>query len=248
VASPIIGPASFRAAWARIKNAATRKNLGRAAFANGRREVRPAQSEDWVMIADGWNSDPMLLGNAGRGQWTCKRASFGRGRREDYITKMTSVAPLDEPCPRWLQFLNEATGNDAGPDQIPSTVVRIWSDGGGRASTRWCSSTGRAGMARAVFLNVGPGHHEGTTRSRRRWTRSRLPARTSIRPTLRCFAARGWSPPPKTEEGRAWAEARIKQMTGGDRVNRALHAAGTTFSFTPQFKTDHRRKSQAGTA
>ena len=33
---------------------------------------------------------------------------------QDGITKSTLVAPLEESCPRWLQFLAETTGNDVG--------------------------------------------------------------------------------------------------------------------------------------
>ncbi len=58
------------------QNAATRKNLGRAAFANGVEKF--AQHDPrLVMVADGWNSDPMLLAHRA-GQWTCERASFGK--------------------------------------------------------------------------------------------------------------------------------------------------------------------------
>ena len=39
----------------------------------------------------------------------------------------------------------------------------------------------------------------------------------------------------ETEEGRAWAEARIKQMTGGDRIT-AHFMRQDNFTFTPQFK------------
>src|SRR6478735_7420388 len=39
----------------------------------------------------------------------------------------------------------------------------------------------------------------------------------------------------ETEEGRAWAEARIKQITGGDRVT-ARFMRQDNFTYIPQFK------------
>ena len=34
-------------------------------------------------------------------------------RAEDYMTKITAVGPnRNHPCPRWLQFLDEITGDD----------------------------------------------------------------------------------------------------------------------------------------
>ena len=69
------------------QNAATRKNLGRAAFANGVEKF--AQHDPrLVMTADGWNSDPMLLGTPG-GTVDLQTGELRTSRREDYITKMT---------------------------------------------------------------------------------------------------------------------------------------------------------------
>ena len=51
----------------------------------------------------------------------------------------------------------------------------------------------------------------------------------------------------ETEEGRRWAESRIKSLTGGDRVA-ARFMRQDFFEFTPQFKLVHCRQPQANPA
>ena len=40
----------------------------------------------------------------------------------------------------------------------------------------------------------------------------------------------------ETYEGRVWAEARIKALTGGEPLSAAFHAASDLFTFQPTFK------------
>ena len=67
------------------------------------------------------------------------------------------------------------------------------------------------------------------------WTRSQHPAVRNTPRILRCCGVHVQVTASETEEGRAWAEARIKQMTGGDPITaRFMHR--DNFTFIPQFK------------
>ena len=213
------------------QNAATRKNLGRAAFANGVEKF--AQHDPrLVMTADGWNSDPMLLGTPG-GTVDLQTGELRTSRREDCITKMTSVAPLDEPCPRWIQFLNEATGKDAGLIKF----LQQWCGYGLTGLTREHALVfvyGPGGNGKSVFLNVVQTIMKdyAVTAAMDTFTASNSDKHPTDLAMLRGARLVTAS---ETEEGRAWAEARIKQMTGGDRIT-AHFMRQDNFTFTPQFK------------
>ena len=64
-------------------------------------------------MSDAWDRDPLLLGTPG-GVVDLRSGNLRVGERKDLITKLTAVAPAEAPdCPRWLRFLEEATGADA---------------------------------------------------------------------------------------------------------------------------------------
>ncbi|WMT75941.1 phage/plasmid primase, P4 family [Bradyrhizobium sp. Ash2021] len=76
--------------------------------------VSLAQSEDGVTIsADRLDADPWLLG-VQNGVIDLRLGSFRTPRRDDLITKCTSV-PFDASadCPNWNEFLKTVTGNDS---------------------------------------------------------------------------------------------------------------------------------------
>ena len=213
------------------QNAATRKNLGRAAFANGV-EKFAQHNPKLVMTADDWDRDPMLLGTPG-GTVDLQTGELRESRREDGITKTTSVAPLDEPCPRWLQFLNEATGNDADLIQF----LQQWCGYGLTGLTREHALVfvyGSGGNGKTVFLNVVQTimNDYAVTAAMDTFTasnRDKHPTDLAMLRGARLVTAS------ETEEGRPWAETRIKQMTGGDPIT-AHFMKQDNFTYRPQFK------------
>ena len=61
--------------------------------------------------SDQWDRHPLLLATPG-GVLDLLSGQLRPARREDYITKLTAVAPRAQPPVRFLQFLNEITAED----------------------------------------------------------------------------------------------------------------------------------------
>lgn len=152
----------------------------------------------------------------------------------DLITKLTSVAPALEPaCPLWLRFLDEATGADQG-------LIRFLQQWCGYALTGLTREHalvfvyGPGGNGKSVFLNVLTVilATYARTAAMDTFTASRGDRHPTDMAMLRGARLVTAS---ETEEGHAWAEARIKQLTGGDPVT-ARFMRQDFFTFVPTFK------------
>jgi putative DNA primase/helicase len=136
-------------------------------------------------------------------------------------------------CPTWLRFLDEATDGD-------KALVRFLQ--------QWCgySLTGDTCEHALVFV-YGPGGNGKTVFLN---TTSGLAGAYATTAPMDTFAAAKGDRHPtdlamlrgarmvtasETEEGRPWAESRIKQMTGGDPIT-ARFMRQDFFTYTPQFK------------
>ncbi len=208
-----------------------RKVIGKTSFAAG--VERYARSDEKVAVTiDYWDRDPWLLGTPG-GTVDLTSGRLRDSIRSDGLTKSTMCAPQTTGCPLWLRFMTETTGNDGA-------LIRFLQQWCGYALTGMTREHalvfvyGPGGNGKSVFLNVVTailGDY----------------ARTSAMDTF--TAAHGDKHPTdlamlrgarlvtasETEEGRPWAEARIKQLTGGDRIA-ARFMRQDFFEFTPQFK------------
>lgn len=179
-----------------------------------------------------WDQDPWLLGCPG-GAVDLRSGKFCDPDPESGITKHAATAPAAASCPLWESFLEEATGGDA-------EIVEFLK--------RWCGYCltgdtrehaliflyGPGGNGKSVFLNTVTrilGDY-ATTAAMDTFTSSRgdkHPTELALLRGSRMVSAS------ETEEGRAWAEARIKQMTGGDPIT-ARFMRQDFFTYTPQFK------------
>lgn len=205
---------------------------GKAAFAGGVERLARADRAHAVTQAV-WDSDPWLLGCPG----TTVDLRTGGGRKPDAadrITKRTSVAPsLTANCPRWLEFLEQATGED----EELIRFLRAWCGYCLTGDTRehvllFIFGPGQNG--KSVFLNVVQAllGDYAVTASMDAFTA----ARADRHPTeLAMLRGARFVTASETEEGRAWAESRIKQLTGGDRIS-ARFMRQDFFEFKPQFK------------
>lgn len=193
----------------------TRKITGKTAFANGVEKFARFDQRVAVRI-DYWDSDPWLLGTPG-GTVDLRTGELRASAQQDGITKSTSVAPLNQPCPRWLQFLNETTGDDRELIRF----LQLW--------LGYCLTGvirehdlvfvyGDGGNGKGVFLNVTTAilNDYATAAAMDTFTAShgdKHPTDLAMLRGARMVTAS------ETEAGRAWAEARIKSLTGGDRIS-----------------------------
>ena len=180
-----------------------------------------------------WDNDPFLLGTPG-GTVDLRSGEMRPASQEDFITCLTAVAPAEVPdCPLWLKFLEQATNGDAALIRF----LRAWCGYALTGDTREHSLLfifGPGGNGKSVFLNtvIGIMAEYCRTAAMETFTASggdRHPTDLAMLRGARLVTAS------ETEEGRAWAESRIKQMTGGDPVT-ARFMRQDFFTYTPQFK------------
>lgn len=187
----------------------------------------------FAVIADIWDRDPLLLGTPG-GTIDLTTGDLRPSDSNDRITRLTAVAPADVPaCPCWLRFLDEATGGDAGLIRF----LRQWCGYGLTGLTREHALVfvyGPGGNGKSVFLNVLTGILGAYARTAAMDTFTA--SKTDRHPTdMAMLRGARLVTASETEEDRAWAEARIKQLTGGDPVT-ARFMRQDFFTLTPEFK------------
>ena len=71
-----------------------------------------------------FDADPYRIGLEPQGTpliFDVQKCAARETARTDLLTKTTGVSPKDEPCARWLRFLNESLANYP-PDEIPEII------------------------------------------------------------------------------------------------------------------------------
>ena len=210
----------------------TRFITSKTSFAAG--VERFARSDPaFVTTSDFWDRDPMLLGTPS-GIVDLRTGRHRAAEPQDGITKSTAVAPAEiTDCPLWTRFLEETTGGDAEMVRF----LRQWSGYCLTGDTREHALVfvfGPGGNGKSVFLNVLTGiiGDYATTATMDAFIASHGDRHSTDLAMLRGARLVTAS---ETEEGRQWAEARIKQLTGGDPIT-ARFMRQNNFTFVPQFK------------
>jgi putative DNA primase/helicase len=182
---------------------------------------------------DQWDRDPWLL-NTPAGVVDLRTGDCRSHLLTAYATKMTAVAPTAScPIPHWQSFLERATGGDT---ELVGFLQRI----GGYSLTGDTSEHalfflfGHGANGKTTFMNAVTGAMGDYCRiaSIETFTASRTEQHPTDLAGLR--GARLVSSV-ETEEGRRWAESKIKALTGGDKIT-ARKMRQDFFDFTPQFK------------
>jgi P4 family phage/plasmid primase-like protien len=205
---------------------------GRASFAAGVERFAQADRA-FAVTSAAWDPDPWLLGTPG-GTVDLRTGALTVARRESHITKATAVAPADEAtCPTWLAFLAQATGGD----EALVGFLRRWFGYCLTGITREHALLflfGPGGNGKGVLLNTVAGilGTYATTAAMDAFTVSHGDKHST---DLAMLHGARLVMTTETEEGRAWAEARIKALTGGDPIT-ARFMRRDNFTFTPAFK------------
>jgi putative DNA primase/helicase len=182
---------------------------------------------------DQWDADPWLL-NTPDGVIDLRTQEVRRHRPEDHMTKMTAVGP-DKSCPIdiFRKFLKRVTGENVGLQKFLQRVLGY-------------GLTGKV-HEHAMFFFYGPGANGKTVLLE---TVSGIMGDYGLQAPIETFTTSGTDRHPtelarlhgarlvtstETEEGRRWAESRIKQITGGDRIS-ARFMRQDFFEYNPQLK------------
>jgi putative DNA primase/helicase len=180
---------------------------------------------------DQWDADAWLL-NTPDGVIDLRTGQRRAHRPDDYMTKITAVGPGGD-CPRFLAFLDEITASDAELVAYLRRVLGYALTGDTREHALFFGyGTGRNG--KSVLLKtaadiLGDYHKAAGIET--------FTASNNDRHTTELARLRGARlvTATETEEGRRWAESRIKQLTGGDIVT-ARFMRQDDFEYRPNFK------------
>jgi putative DNA primase/helicase len=186
-----------------------------------------------AVIHSHWDQDPWLLGTPG-GTVDLKSGRLLAPSPETFITKQTAVSPSDEAdCLMWKAFLHEATGGDR---ELARFIQQFcgYCLTGETTEHALLFLYGPGGNGKSVLLNtiMGIMGDYATAASMDTFTASkgeRHPTDLAMLRGARLVSAS------ETEEGKPWAESRIKQLTGGDTIS-ARFMRQDFFSFRPNFK------------
>src|SRR5262249_24807376 len=179
-----------------------------------------------------WDADPWLL-NTPDGVVDLRTGKMRKHRADDYMTLQTAVSPKGD-CPRWKKkFIREITGGD---EALQNYLQRV---------SGYCL-TGVTIEQELYFLYGSGNNGKGV------WTRTISGVLCDYHQTasIETFTVNRSERHPtelaklhnarlvttaETEEGRRWAEARIKEITGGDPID-ARFMRQDFFTYLPQFK------------
>jgi len=181
-----------------------------------------------------WDRDPFLLGTPG-GTVDLRTGVSKASSREDYITKLTSVAPAPSStaAPIFQKFLSQATGGDvdlqaflqqwAGycltGDTSEQSLLFVYGPGGNGKGVIIAAMTEiMADYAKTAAMEV--------------FVASKHPRHLT---ELAMLHGARLVTASETERHQAWSESRINQLTGQDKVT-ANFMRRDHFTFRPIFK------------
>jgi P4 family phage/plasmid primase-like protien len=219
-----------------IESASKADRIARKVASGGVINAVPRIAQGYRVIARNvcvFDADPWML-NTPDGIVDLRTGELLPHDRGAYCSKITAAGPGPVAyCPKWLKFLAEVTKGDA---ELVAYLQRVigYSLTGSIREHAFFFAYGPGGNGKGVFTNTIQWllQDYGATIPMDALVASRSdrhPTEMAMLRGARFTTAR------ETEEGRHWAESRIKQLTGGDPVTaRFMHK--NFFTYQPQCK------------
>jgi putative DNA primase/helicase len=205
----------------------------RIASAKTRAAIVSLAGEDHRLAAtvDQWDTDPWLL-NTPDGVVDLRTGNLRPHKITDYMTKQTAVSPRAK-CPQWKGFMKTITNNDEELEKYQQRIAGYCLTGTTNEQELFffygSGNNGKGAWVRAVSGLLYDYHQASSIETFTVVHSERHPTELAALRGARLVTAS------ETEEGRRWAEARIKEMTGGDTIT-ARFMRQDFFSYKPQFK------------
>lgn len=181
--------------------------------------------------ADEWDADPWLLNTQG-GVVDLRTGRMRAHAREDRMTKIATATPRGD-CPAWRAFLARVAGGD---ESLQAYLARVagYCLTGATSEHALFFLYGTGANGKSVFVNTLAeilGDYAANAPME-----TFMESRSDRHPTdLASLRGARFVSSIETEEGRRWAESKIKAITGGDKVS-ARFMRQDFFEFVPQFK------------
>jgi putative DNA primase/helicase len=180
---------------------------------------------------DQWDADPWML-NTPDGVIDLRTGRARPHRSEDYMTKSTAVGPGGR-CPLFLAFLDRITGGDGELVGYLRRVLGYGLTGLTREHALFfgygTGANGKSVLLSTVSGALGDYHRTAPIEAFIATNGDRIPNDIAGLRGARLVTAT------ETEDGRGWAEAKIKILTGGDKTS-ARFMRAEWFEFLPAFK------------
>jgi putative DNA primase/helicase len=181
---------------------------------------------------DQWDADPWLLNTPG-GTVDLRNGKLRLHRSDDYITKITAVAPRKGRRRRWLVFLRRIMAGDRELVQYLQRVAGYALTADTREHALFFFH-GTGANGKGVFISTLTsimGDYATTAP-----IETFIASHTDRHPTdLASLRGARLVNAQEVEQGKAWAESKIKALTGGDKIS-ARFMRQDFFEFYPVFK------------
>jgi putative DNA primase/helicase len=184
-----------------------------------------------AMTPDQFDRDPWLFNTPG-GTIELKTGKMREHRPLDYITTIAGATPCGE-CPLFLEFLDTIFAGDQELIDYVQKALGYSLTGDTREHALFffygTGANGKSVLVSTIAGILGDYHKTAPVDT---FTAQTMPQHTTDLAGLR--AARLVTST-ETEEGKRWAESKIKSLTGGDKIS-ARFMRCDFFEYTPQFK------------